>query len=111
LLAPSLPLGATPVPLQLLMTPNEQKSGHEKSGTKPKKKKTLSLFVPQKKKQRKQENPCVCLSLQRFCKRMSLSAWHFSLNDVWSWNPKAAFTARSSASKKKEHVFGIFQLK
>lgn len=63
-----------------------------------------------KKKQRKRENPCVCLSLQRFCKRMSLSAWHFFLNDMWSWNPKA-FTARSSASKKKEHVFGIFQLK
>ncbi len=31
------------------MTPNKHKSGNEKSGTKPKKKNPLSLFVPKKK--------------------------------------------------------------
>jgi hypothetical protein len=70
LLAPSLPLGATPVPLQLLMTPNQQKSGHEKSGTKPKKEKTLSLFVPQKKNKENKEtlaSVCLCRDSAKEC--------------------------------------------
>jgi hypothetical protein len=62
LLAPSLPLGETQVPLQLLlMTPNQQKSGHEKSGTKSKKENLESVCTQKKNKENEKTLASVCL--------------------------------------------------